>query len=201
LTVVDLATPHGAARADLNAVDDPRAALVLGHGAGGGVAARDLVAAAKAANDAGASVALVEMPYRVAGRRSAPRAPVLDADWAAILEQLAADQLRGLALIAGGRSSGARVACRTATSTGGIAVLCLAFSLVARLGISRQEELDGAGVPVLVVQGDSDRFGVPAPAAGRSVAVVKGDHGLRSDLAGVADAVGSWLRTILAEAV
>ncbi len=198
MTTIELDTPHGPARVHLHPVDEPRAALVLGHGAGGGVAARDLVAATTAANDAGVSVALVEMPYRVAGRRSPPRAPVLDADWIAVVGQLAAGPLAGLPLIAGGRSSGARVACRTATATGAIAVLCLAFPLVAPSGTSRQEELDGAGVPVLVVQGTSDRFGMPEPAATRAVVALKGDHGLKSDVPGVVAAVGGWLETILA---
>jgi hypothetical protein len=198
MTTIELDTPHGLARVHLHPVDEPRAALVLGHGAGGGVAARDLVAATTAANDAGVSVALVEMPYRVAGRRSPPRAPVLDADWAAVVEQLGAGPLAGLPLIAGGRSSGARVACRTATATGAIAVLCLAFPLVAPSGTSRQEELDGAGVPVLVVQGMSDRFGMPEPAPTRAVVALKGDHGLKSDVPGVVAAVGGWLGTILA---
>ena len=137
------------------------------------------------------------MPYRVAGRRSPPRAPVLDADWIAICEQLAAGRLSGLPLITGGRSSGARVACRTAAATGAVAVLCLAFPLVAPSGVSRQEELDGAGVPVLVVQGASDRFGIPEPAEGRRVVVLKGDHGLKSDLPGVAGAVTAWLATLV----
>jgi predicted alpha/beta-hydrolase family hydrolase len=198
MTTIELDTPHGPARVHLHPVDEPRAALVLGHGAGGGVAARDLVAATGAARDAGVSVALVEMPYRVAGRRSPPRAPVLDTDWTAVVEQLAAGPLAGLPLIAGGRSSGARVACRTATATGAIAVLCLAFPLVAPSGTSRQEELDGAGVPVLVVQGTSDRFGMPEPAAMRTVVALRGDHGLKSDVPGVAAAVGGWLKTILA---
>jgi predicted alpha/beta-hydrolase family hydrolase len=198
MTAIELDTPHGPARVHLHPVGEPRAALVLGHGAGGGVAARDLVAATTAASDAGVSVALVEMPYRVAGRRSPPRAPVLDADWTAIVEQLAAGPLAGLPLIAGGRSSGARVACRTAAATGAIAVLCLAFPLVAPSGTSRQEELDGAGVPVLVVQGMSDRFGRPEPAATRAVVVLKGDHGLKSDVPGVMAAVGGWLETVLA---
>jgi predicted alpha/beta-hydrolase family hydrolase len=200
VTVVDLYTPHGPARAQLYPVDDPHAALVLGHGAGGGVAARDLVAATRAANAAGVSVALVEQPYLVAGRRSPPRAPVLDAAWIAAVEQLADGPLRRLPLIVGGRSSGARVACRTATATGAIAVLCLAFPLVAPSGASRQEELDGAGLPVLVVQGASDRFGRPEPSATRAVVVVKGDHGLKSDIPAVADAVSDWLPSILARA-
>jgi predicted alpha/beta-hydrolase family hydrolase len=198
MTVIELDTPHGPARVHLQPVDDARAALVLGHGAGGGVAARDLVAASSAANAAGMSVALVEQPYRVAGRRSPPRAPVLDAAWTAIVEQLAAGPLEGLALIVGGRSSGARVACRTALATGAIAVLCLAFPLVAPSGASRQEELDGAGVPMLVVQGMSDRFGMPKPAATRSVVAVRGDHGLKSDVPGIAEAVATWLMVVLA---
>jgi len=77
-------------------------------------------------------------------------------------------------------------------------VLCLAFPLVAPSGASRQEELDGAGVPVLVVQGASDRFGMPEPAATRSVVVVRGDHGLKSDAGAIADAVAGWLPTVLA---
>ena len=200
VTVLDLDTPHGPARAHLHPVDDPHAALVLGHGAGGGVAARDLVAATRAAHAAGVSVALVEQPYRVAGRRSPPRAPVLDAAWIAVVQQLADGPLRGLPLITGGRSAGARVACRTVAETGAAAVLCLAFPLVAPSGASRQEELDGAGVPVLVVQGATDRFGRPEPSATRSVVVVKGDHGLKSDGPAVTAAVAGWLATILVPA-
>ena len=200
MSALELETPHGPARAHLHRAAEPRAALVLGHGAGGGVAAPDLVAATRAAVATDASVALVEQPYRVAGRRSAPRAPVLDAAWIAVCEQLAGGPLRGLPLITGGRSSGARVACRTATATGAIGVLCLAFPLVAPSGASRQEELDGAGVSVLVVQGASDRFGMPEPSERRSVVVVRGDHGLKSDLPAVAEAVSSWLLVVLARA-
>jgi predicted alpha/beta-hydrolase family hydrolase len=123
---------------------------------------------------------------------------VLDTEWIAIVEQLAAGALRDLPLITGGRSSGARVACRTAAATGAIGVLCLAFPLVAPSGTSRQDELDGAGVPVLVVQGMSDRFGMPAPAAAREVVSLKGDHGLKSDIPGLQVAVATWLRARLA---
>ncbi|HEV2058012.1 MAG TPA: alpha/beta family hydrolase, partial [Solirubrobacteraceae bacterium] len=105
---------------------------------------------------------------------------------------------RGLPLITGGRSSGARVACRTAAATGAAGVLCLAFPLVAPSGTSRQEELDDVDVSVLVVQGSSDRFGMPEPSERRSVVVVRGDHGLKSDLTGVAEAVGPWLMVQLA---
>jgi uncharacterized protein len=199
-------TPAGEARAHLRLPPDgrpPRAALVLGHGAGGGVAAPDLIAAQRAALGAGLAVALVEQPYRVAGRRSPPAAPRLDLAWTAIVQWLAAHQLNGCALVVGGRSSGARVACRTAQATGARAVLCLAFPLQppARAGAtkvapSRQPELDGAGVPVLVVQGRSDRFGMPADGPGRQVLVVDGDHGLKRDLPRIGEVVGDWLRSL-----
>src|SRR5215212_9450215 len=124
---VDLETPHGIARAQVHAAEGATAALVLGHGAGGGTQAPDLVAAREAALAEGIAVVLVEQPYRVAGRRSPPRAPQLDAAWISVVEQLAASGLEGLRLIVGGRSLGARVACRTVEETGAVAVLCLAF--------------------------------------------------------------------------
>ena len=193
-------TPQGGARVHLHPAEDPVAGLVLGHGAGGGVAARDLVAVTKVARQLGVSVALVEQPYRVAGRRSPPRAPLLDAAWIAIVQQLADGPLAGLPLITGGRSSGARVACRTAAATGAVGVLCLAYPLVTPSGVSRQEELDDAGVSVLVIQGESDRFGNPAPDPERfrSVVVVRGDHGLKADPGAVADAAATWLMVQLA---
>src|SRR5215218_10881744 len=126
---LEIDTPHGPARAHLQPYEHPRAALVLGHGAGGGVTAPDLVAAAEAAWSEGFSVALVEQPYRVAGRRSQAPARQLDAAWTAVVERLLDGELSGLPLIAGGRSAGARVACRTAAEAGAIAVLCLAFPL------------------------------------------------------------------------
>ena len=199
-TLTTLETPHGQARAHLPAAGDPRAALVLGHGAGGGIAAPDLVTVTRVALECDVSVALIEQPYRVAGRRSPPRAPVLDAAWISIVEPLAAGPLAGLPLVTGGRSAGARVACRTAAATGAVGVLCLAFPLVAPSGVSRQDELDDVDVSVLVVQGASDRFGIPEPDPERSrtVVTVRGDHGLKSDLAGVAEAVAPWLLVQLA---
>lgn len=189
--------------AHVTRVPEPRGALVLGHGAGGGVAARDLVAASEAARSAGFSVAFVEQPYRVAGRRSPAPAHQLDAAWVAVVRQLAVKELRGLPVVTGGRSSGARVACRTASAVGAIGVLCLAFPLVppARAGRepapSRLPELEAVTVPMLVVQGTSDRFGMPPPAARRTVAQVRGDHSLRSDLGKLTKAVGEWLTALL----
>src|SRR3982750_2672674 len=105
-----LKTPHGPARAHLRPAPDPVGALVLGHGAGGGVSAPDLVGVTKAAVERGISVALVEQPYRVAGRRSPAPAPQLDAAWIAVVERLATGSLEVLPFACGGRSSGARVA-------------------------------------------------------------------------------------------
>jgi predicted alpha/beta-hydrolase family hydrolase len=202
VTALDLDTPLGPARAHLRPADGPAGALVLGHGAGGGVGARDLVAAADAANAAGWSVALVEQPYRVAGRRSPAPAHQLDTAWTAVVEQLRAGALRDLALVAGGRSSGARVACRTAVATGAVGVLCLAFPVhpPGRPEKTRQPELDAVAVPTLVVQGESDPFGMPAAGAHRTVVTVAGNHSLRGDLDAVGAAVGGWLAGLLSGA-
>jgi len=190
-------TPHGLARVQLDRVTRSWAGLVLGHGAGGGVGAPDLVAAAAAAKSVGASVALVEQPYRVAGRRSPAPAPQLDAAWAAVVERLKQKELRGLPLIAGGRSSGARVACRTAGLTEAVGVLCLAFPLrPPGREVSRLEELDSVTVPTLVVQGSGDPFGMPPAAENRTVIAVAGDHGLKKDIPAVIAAIGDWLETM-----
>jgi uncharacterized protein len=198
---VEIPTPHGAARAHLQPVDRPRGALVLGHGAGGGVQARDLVTAARAANAAGLAVALVEQPYRVAGRRSPAPAHQLDAAWLAVVEHLRSDALAGLPLVTGGRSSGARVACRTAAETGSAGVLCLAFPLQppsrGEPKPSRLPELAAVKVPVLVVQGANDPFGLPPPSRRRKVVQVDGDHSLRRDHDAIASAVESWLQRLL----
>ena len=188
-------TPHGPARAHLHPADDPIGALVLGHGAGGGVSAPDLVGVTNAALERGISVALVEQPYRVAGRRSPAPAPQLDAAWAAVVDQLAAGPLEGLALACGGRSSGARVACRTAAATGAQAVLCLAFTVhpPGRPEKTRLDELDGVKVPAFVVQGESDPFGMPPKRGGRTVLVVEGNHSLRKGVAAYAAKATDWL--------
>jgi uncharacterized protein len=192
--VVD--TQHGPAHVHRHEVDDPRAWLALGHGAGGGIGAPDLVAAAEVANELGVSVALVEQPYRVAGRRSQAPAKQLDAAWTAVMEQL---PLGGLPLITGGRSAGARVACRTAEATGAAAVLCLAFPEhpPGRPEKSRQDELDAVTVPVLVVQGERDPFGRPQATDHAEVVVVPGDHSLKADLDAVKAAVRDWLESLI----
>jgi uncharacterized protein len=197
--VLDIDTPHGPARAHVRMVESPLGALLLGHGAGGSVSARDLVAATRAAHAVDVSVALVEQPYLVAGKRSTPRPPILDAAWIAVVDELVAGPLHGLPHVSGGRSSGARVACRTAQETGAIGVLCLAFPLLppAREPKSRRPELDAVTVPTLVVQGTSDRFGMPPAGPRREVAQIAGDHHLTTDLAAVEDAVRDWLPSVL----
>ena len=186
-------TPHGPARAHLHAVDSPRAAVVLGHGAGGGVESPDLVGATKAANEAGLSVALVEQPYRVAGRRSPAPARQLDEAWLAVVPQL----FEELPLIVGGRSLGARGACRTADQLGAVAVLSLAFPVhpPGRPEKTRLPELDALTVPTLVVQGERDPFGIPPEAPNRKVVLIPGTHSLRSS-ATVEAAVADWLETL-----
>jgi hypothetical protein len=204
--VLEVDTPHGRAQAHLQLVERPRGALVLGHGAGGGVSAPDLATAAEVAISEGLTVALVEQPYRVAGRRSPASAGQLDAAWSAVVQHLRAGELEGLPLVAGGRSLGARVACRTAGALGAVGVLCLAFPLQPprrRAGTpapSRLHELDELTVPTLVVQGERDPFGMPPAAALRTVARVPGDHGLKADLDAVGVAVRAWLPGVVARA-
>jgi predicted alpha/beta-hydrolase family hydrolase len=205
--VLAVDTPHGQANAHLHLADDPRAALVLGHGAGGGVTAPDLVAAANVARSEGVSVALVEQPYRVAGRRSPAPARQLDAAWTAVVDYLVAGALRGLPLLVGGRSLGARVACRTAEATSAVGLICLAFPLQPprRSGgaptQSRLGELDALAVPTLVVQGARDPFGMPPASARRTVVQVPGNHSLRTDVEAVAAAVRGWLPGIVSQVV
>jgi len=201
---VDVDTPHGRAVAHLHAAVDPAGLLVLGAGAGGGVGAPDLVAVTAVALSLHVSVALVEQPYRVAGRRSPAPARQLDAAWIAVVEHLREGELGGLPHIAGGRSSGARVACRTAAATGASGVLCLAFPTQPpqRQGKERApdrlDELEAVAVALLIVQGEGDPFGMPPAAPGREVVAVRGNHSLRSDVKAVAAAVERWLPGVVA---
>ena len=171
---------------------------MLGHGAGGGVAARDLQTARSVALERGLSVALVEQPYRVAGRRSPAPARQLDAAWRAVLDRLRSRELAGLPVVVGGRSSGARVACRTAAETGAVGVLCLAFPLhpPGRPAATRLQELDEVDLPTLIVQGVSDPFGMPPPGPNRTIVHVAGNHSLTSDLDAVREAVRAWLDSV-----
>lgn len=201
--IVELGTPRGPGRVHLHHVDAPRAWVLLGHGAGGGVHAPDLQTVARTARAAGIGVGLVEQPYRVAGRRSPPRPPALDEAWLAIVAGLREGPLGDVPLVVGGRSSGARVACRTATATGAAGVLCLAFPLEPpgrrTPAPSRLPELEQPTVPVLVVQGERDPYGMPPAAQGRTVVPVRGDHGLKPDQGRIAEVAGGWLAALLRE--
>ncbi|MFI5532776.1 alpha/beta family hydrolase [Kitasatospora sp. NPDC051853] len=175
-------TPAGEARITLHpATAEPRALLALGHGAGGGVEARDLRALAAVLPGHGVTVALVEQPWRVAGKKVAPAPKTLDAGWLPVIAELAG---QGLPLYLGGRSAGARVACRTAGALGAAGVLALAFPLhpPGRPERSRAEELLATGCRTLVLQGGRDAFGAPAeypalPETHTLVEVPYGDHG------------------------
>jgi uncharacterized protein len=204
-------TPAGDARVTYAHAERPRAVLALGHGAGGGVESRDLRALAGALPAHGVTVALVEQPWRVAGRRLAPAPKTLDAGWTAVWEALVRDA-GPLPLVAGGRSAGARVACRTAEALGAAGVLALAFPLhpPGRPERSRAAELLSVGVPALVVQGERDPFGRPgefraAGYAGPLAVVPSADHAFavpaRSEateattLRAITTAATTWLPT------
>ncbi|MGN9812189.1 alpha/beta hydrolase family protein [Micromonospora sp. BQ11] len=197
MTVTDeILTPRGPARVDTDVpAGAPAALLVLGHGAGGGVDAPDLLALRDAAVAAGVVVVRVTQPYRVVGRRAPAPAGHLDEAWGVVLGVLR-DRHAGLPLVVGGRSSGARVACRTATTVGADGVVALAFPLYppGRAERSRAAELE-SGVPTLVVNGDRDPFGVPESGPDVRVVTRPGErHDLRGDPPGTAAVVRDWLR-------
>ena len=191
---VDLDRPTGSARA----------LLLIGHGAGGGVEAPDIIAVRNAAVGAGFAVARITQPYRVAGRSAPAPAPRLDEAWLVITAAvLKLRGLRGLPAVHAGRSSGARVACRTAEATNAAAVCCLAFPVhpPGRPDKDRLDELAEPTVPVLVVQGDRDAFGMPPPAPGRQIVVIAGaDHSLKKGTALAATAVVDFVTTIVERA-
>ncbi|TCP49212.1 hypothetical protein EV191_10934 [Tamaricihabitans halophyticus] len=195
MTTVEIETPHGTARAELHCAPEGKAALLLGHGAGGGIGATDLVAAARGASEAGVHVALVEQPYRVAGRRAPAPAKQLDASWLAVVEELSEHWFDGVPVVFGGRSSGARVACRTAADGGAVAVLCLAFPLhpPGKPEKTRLPELEAVPVPTLIVQGEADPFGQPEAARKREVVYLRGTHALDREPDAISRAVADWL--------
>ncbi|MGY1672705.1 alpha/beta hydrolase family protein [Geodermatophilus sp. SYSU D00710] len=200
-------TPLGPAAVHADGpVAGARGTLVLGHGAGGGVASADLVAVSGSAVAAGWRVLRVEQPWRVAGKRIAPAPPSLDVAWTAVLDALRAGGALTGPLVFGGRSAGARVACRTAAGAGADGALCLAFPLhpPGRPERSRAGELTGAAVPVCVVQGETDAFGRPEEVAAvltgvptASVYAVPGDHSLGRAPEVVAAVATSWLEDLL----
>jgi predicted alpha/beta-hydrolase family hydrolase len=172
--------------------------LVLGHGAGGDVTAPDLVAVRDAALRTGFVVARVTQPYRVAGRRTPPPAATLDEAWLAVIPPIRQRVGAHLPLVVGGRSSGARVACRTARAVGAAGVLALAFPVhpPGRPDRSRLDELD-PGLPTLVINGDRDPFGLPEPAGLIQVVLRAGEgHDLRRDPDAVGDVAAAWLRDL-----
>jgi len=189
-------TPHGDARVHLSRPDgDAVGLMMLGHGAGGGIAAVDLRLATEEALRLGLAVALVEQPYRVAGRKAPAPPAQVDVAWRAVAEHL---HDGGQPLVVGGRSFGGRVACRTSADVGAVGVLCLAFPLhpPARPEKSRLDELTSVTVPTLVVQGERAPFGVPDSEtlpAGHTLVVVDGDHSLKKDAAAIRSAITAWL--------
>jgi predicted alpha/beta-hydrolase family hydrolase len=197
---LEIETARGTAFADVDdAGGDARGLLLLGHGAGGTVETPDLLAARDAALAVGVSVARVTQPYRVAGRRGMPPHPTLEQPW---LEVAAALATRNPTLqqIFGGRSAGARVACRTAETGGAIAVICLAYPVhpPGKPEKTRTDELNAVRVPVLVVQGDRDAFGMPPRRRGRTLVVAQGaDHSLKKGLDDVHRGVARFLRRVV----
>lgn len=200
MTRLEIDTEKGTAWADVDLATNARGLLVLGHGAGGTVDAPDLIAARDAALTAGVTVARVTQPYRVAGRRGMPPHPTLDRPWLEVAAELARRH-PDLPQIFGGRSAGARVACRTADAGRAIAVVCLAYPVhpPGRPEASRMAELNAVRVPVLVVQGDRDAFGMPPRRRrGRTLVIAEGaDHSLKKGL----DHVQSGLRKFLTRVV
>ncbi|MBO2460827.1 alpha/beta hydrolase family protein [Actinomadura violacea] len=189
-------TAHGPAEATLDGPDRPAFLLVLTHGSNGGVDAPDLLAVRDAALGLGGAVARVMQPFRLAGRRAPGSAVKQDEAWLEVVGVLR-ERFGDVPLVQGGRSNGARVACRTATAAGAAGVIALAFPLhpPGKPEKTRVEELRGAGVEVLVVNGDRDPFGVPDAADAAHVTVLPGErHDLNKDPDGVGRAVGPWLR-------
>ncbi len=197
---MEISTRYGAAAAALDAAAArPRFLLALTHGAGGGIDTADLLAARDAGLLLGGTVARVLQPYRVRGGRVPGSAQRQDEAWLDIVGVLRG-AAPGAPLVQGGRSNGARLACRTAQSAGAQAVLALAFPLhpPGRPDRSRAGELRAADTDVLVVSGDRDPFGVPAAAAGLRVMVLSGEsHSLARHPERVRDAVHSWLSEVL----
>jgi uncharacterized protein len=198
---VEIMTGEGPARAELARPSEPAFLLVLTHGAGGGPRSPDVLAVAAAAAPLGGLVALVTQPYRVKGWRAPGSPDRQDAAWAEVVAALRAAAGPGLPLIQGGRSNGARVACRTARAVAARGVIALAFPLhpPGRPERSRAAELAAAGTDVLVVNGDRDPFGIPEGSGKTRVVVLAGEsHALSRHPGETGRAAGVWLREWLA---
>jgi hypothetical protein len=197
--VEEIMTAAGPARVLLEQPERPTFLVVLTHGAGGSPDSADVLAVRDAARELGAATALVTQPYRVRGAAAPGSAPRQDAAWAELVNVLRAETARdgaALPLVQCGRSNGARVACRTAAHVGAAGVIALAFPLhpPGQPGKSREAELRGAGVSVLVINGERDPFGVPAPDEATTVLVLPGEaHALSKNPAAVGAAVTAWL--------
>lgn len=189
---------------DLDRPRDASALLVLTHGAAGGVESVDVLGVRNAALEGAIAVALVTQPFRAAGRRTPPTSTRQDEAWLAMLTTLRRRRgVSALPLFVGGRSNGARVACRTADALGAAGVVALAFPVhpPGNPEKSRLDELDAPSVPVLVVQGDRDPFGMPPKRRGRKLIVVPGaDHALKGDPAAIGRAVVRFVTSTLARA-
>jgi uncharacterized protein len=197
---MEIMTASGQARVEVDEPGSPAFLLVLTHGAAGGVDSPDLLAVRDAGRELGAAVARVLQPYRVRGARAPGSPERQDAAWLEIIGALRPG-FPGIPLVQGGRSNGARVACRTASAAGARAVVALAFPLhpPGRPERSRAGELRQAGAPVLVVNGDRDPFGVPDSADASRVVVLPGEaHALSRHPEEVRKAVAAWLRGVLA---
>ncbi|MEU3009479.1 alpha/beta hydrolase family protein [Nocardia asteroides] len=190
-------TSAGPAEIELDEVDDPAFLLVITHGAGGGVDAKDILAVRDSAIEVGGAVARVIQPYRVAGRRAPGSADKQDEAWREIVAALRT-RFAGLPLVQGGRSNGARVACRTAVDVGARGVIALSFPLhpPGKPDKSRRAELLAPGdIEVVVINGGSDPFGVPDPADAAEVKVIpKQAHSFRTGFDVIAATVEPWLR-------
>jgi uncharacterized protein len=195
---MEITTAAGPAQAAVEEIGQPAFLLVLTHGAGGGVNTADLLATGSAARERGGVVVQVLQPYRVAGARAPGSASRQDAAWLEIIAALA-ERYPGLPLVQGGRSNGARLACRTAQAAGAVAVIALAFPLhppgkALQPESSRAGELRSAGVPVLVINGDRDPFGVPDAADTDRLVVLAGQtHALSGAKAAITSEVSAWL--------
>jgi uncharacterized protein len=197
---VEISTLAGPARVTLDTAKKPTFLLVMTHGAGGGPDTADVRAAGGAARRLGAAVALVLQPYRVRGARAPGSPDRQDAAWLEVIARLRAE-FPGTDLVQGGRSNGARVACRTAAAAGARGVVALAFPLhpPGRPELSRAAELRQAGTEVLVVNGERDPFGIPAAADASKVVVLPGEtHSLSRHPDAVGEVVGQWLAELLA---